>query len=401
MNNSPTSVEATASTVEEAIEKGLGQLGVGPSQVIVEVLEEPSRGLFGLGSKQAKVRLQLLAPPPRKEVSPPPPPAVEVAEEVVEDEPVEDETEPETPVVEIEPMAQEDVEDIAAVEEVDDEDVTITYVERPATDFSAADEDDFFDEDGSYGDDSAFRAAVKEKKPSTPAKRPAQERRPQPRREEKREPAPRDVKDEYRPPREREREDEYRPPSKRERTRGHSETSVVETPPIQFMEDATDLDIAQQVIDELNDIMQLEAHLDVFRAPASDRDGEDGPPWVLNLEGEGDRLTNFISKKGEALSALQYITRLIVSKQTEARANIIIDVNNHRNSRSEKLEKLAHRMADQAVDTNRIVTMEPMPPHERRIIHMVLREREDVETESKGQGDSRRVTIMPKPDPAG
>src|SRR5664279_989149 len=68
-------VETTGDSVEEAIAKGLAELGVGPSQVIVEVLEEPSRGVFGLGSRQAKVRLQLLtvAKPP----APPPAPVIE------------------------------------------------------------------------------------------------------------------------------------------------------------------------------------------------------------------------------------------------------------------------------------------------------------------------------------
>src|SRR3954453_13171885 len=66
-------VETTGDSVEEAIAKGLAELGVAPTQVIVEVLEEPSRGVFGLGSRPAKVRLQLLMvaqPPP-----PPPPPS--------------------------------------------------------------------------------------------------------------------------------------------------------------------------------------------------------------------------------------------------------------------------------------------------------------------------------------
>ncbi|MEM6526910.1 MAG: R3H domain-containing nucleic acid-binding protein, partial [Chloroflexota bacterium] len=83
----------------------------------------------------------------------------------------------------------------------------------------------------------------------------------------------------------------------------------------------------------------------------------------------------------------------------EARANIVVDINNYRNARTDKLERLAQRMADQVAETKRMVTMEPMPPHERRIIHMVLRKREDVETESKGQGNERRVTILPKRDP--
>ena len=62
-------VETTGDSVEEAIAKGLSELGVGPTQVIVEVLEEPSRGVFGIGARPAKVRLQLMM------VAQPPPPS--------------------------------------------------------------------------------------------------------------------------------------------------------------------------------------------------------------------------------------------------------------------------------------------------------------------------------------
>ena len=69
--SSERSIEVTGETVEEAIGKGLAELGVSPTEVIVEVLEEPSRGVFGIGAHPARVRLQLLSVPK----PPPPPPA--------------------------------------------------------------------------------------------------------------------------------------------------------------------------------------------------------------------------------------------------------------------------------------------------------------------------------------
>jgi spoIIIJ-associated protein len=103
-----------------------------------------------------------------------------------------------------------------------------------------------------------------------------------------------------------------------------------------------------------------------------------------------------IGRRGETISSLQYITRLIVSRRLQRRANVVIDVGGYKSRRSQKLRELALRMADQAVDQARTVVLEPMPPHERRMIHMALRNRPDVMTKSTGEGDSRKVTIVPK-----
>lgn len=399
----PTSVEITAATVEEAIAKGLDKLGVGPSQVIVEVIEEPSRGLFGLGARQARVRLQLLAPPPPKpapvERKPEPEPAPEPEPEpvaevpVVEPEPVagepvvEPEPAAELPVVEPEPEPEPVKEEPVVEPEPKSEPVQQQYQpeEKPQPATKAApildDDDDFFDEDGTYTDDEEefYKPAV-EKRGGKPRrkKQPKQSTRAV-------ETTPQQPADDYVPPRE----------------RGTQRSNRVDVPVVAFPEGGDDKEIAEQIITELLDIMEIEYELNISRSDTVDDefDGEDGAPWILNIEGENDRLNDMLGRRGETLMSLQYLTRLIVSKQTESRANIIVDVNNYRNQRTEKLERLAQRMADQVAETNRMVTMEPMPPHERRIIHMVLRKREDVETESKGQGNERRVTILPKRDP--
>ncbi len=252
--------------------------------------------------------------------------------------------------------------------------------------------DDFFNDDGTFDDAEEVASSY-----VPPAER---------RRDEKLDyTPPAERYPEYKPRRERDTEISPEPearqspsrtkPNKRSRDE-ESQTVTVDTPPIVFPQDVPEFEIADQVIHEVLGLMEIDATVAVFQAPPSDRDEEGGPPWILNIEGDGDRISDLVGKRGETLSALQYLTRLIVSKQTENRANIIIDVNGYRDSRSDKLEKLAHRMADQAVQTERVVNMEPMPPHERRIIHMVLRGRDDVETESKGQGNGRRVTIVPK-----
>ncbi len=124
--------------------------------------------------------------------------------------------------------------------------------------------------------------------------------------------------------------------------------------------------------------------------------GEEGeePPLVLNLTGYG--LDMLIGRKGEILSALQLLTRAIVSRKVSKNANIIVDVENYRARRWKYLSRLALRMAEKVERTHRTVVLEPMPPYERRIIHLALRNHPTVTTKSIGEGEKRRVTIFLK-----
>jgi len=124
--------------------------------------------------------------------------------------------------------------------------------------------------------------------------------------------------------------------------------------------------------------------------------GEEGeePPLVLNLTGYG--LGMLVGRKGEILSALQLLTRAIVSRKISQNANIIVDVENYRARRWKYLSRLALRMAEKVERTHRTVVLEPMPPYERRIIHLALRNHPTVTTKSIGEGEKRRVTIFLK-----
>jgi len=121
--------------------------------------------------------------------------------------------------------------------------------------------------------------------------------------------------------------------------------------------------------------------------------GDEVDYWILNISGE--KLDALVGRRGETLASLQYLVRLIVSRELEERSSIIVDVGQYKSRRSNRLEKLAKRMADKAIDEQRTISLEPMPPHERRIVHLALRDREDVETMSVGDGNSRKVTITP------
>lgn len=264
------SVETTGADIEEAIEAGLKQLEVARESVIVEIIEEPSRGILGLvGSKQARVRLTTAA----RKAPPPPQPRYEL----------------------------------------DDDD----------------DDDDFddFDDDDDDEDDAPYW----QKQGTSPA----------------------------------------------------IETLDADSYPI----------IAQAGVEKLGELLTLlEVEATVQVEHIQENNASDN---TLVLHIKGDNLKNLIGRKGETLAALQYITRLMASRNMQQRADFVVDVDSYKANRADTLRRLAHRMANQAVERRRTVSLEPMPAHERRIIHMALRGRADVETRSVGEGNRRKVTIVP------
>jgi spoIIIJ-associated protein len=120
----------------------------------------------------------------------------------------------------------------------------------------------------------------------------------------------------------------------------------------------------------------------------------DNPALVLNVQ--GDDLSELIGRRGETLAALQYITRISVAKHAGQLVNVVVDVEGYKARREQQLRRMAQRMAEQAVARGRTVVLEPMPPNERRLVHLALRDNPDVTTESVGEGDRRKVTIVPK-----
>lgn len=271
------SVEVTGPTIREAIETGMKELGVdSPSQVMVEVLEEPDQGIMGQGARLAKVRLVFMGAR-----------SGETPLTSIVTRPVEDPTPITTPSI-------------------------ISRPPEPAR-YDAAQDDDDADEDWVAGE------AVSDAEAD---------------------------------------------------------------------EDAL---TGREVLLELLKHMNIDAEVEIRRTESAGAD--ESIHWVLNVR--GDAINRLIGRRGETLSSLQYITRLIVSRKLQRRANIVVDAGSYKSKRSQRLRQLANRMADQAVRQRRTVTLEPMPPHERRIIHLTLRKRKDVETKSVGDGKTRKVTINP------
>ena len=121
--------------------------------------------------------------------------------------------------------------------------------------------------------------------------------------------------------------------------------------------------------------------------------GQNGENLVFNINSrESDIL---IGQYGVNLRALQHILRAMARKKTEEKLKFSVDVNDYSKSKVSSLEDLAGSMARQAINDKRPVVLRPMTAYERRIIHLSLSENNQVQTESIGEGDERKVVIRP------
>jgi spoIIIJ-associated protein len=125
-------------------------------------------------------------------------------------------------------------------------------------------------------------------------------------------------------------------------------------------------------------------------------DPEEGGEPVLLLDVVGKDLGILIGRRGETLASLQFLLRLMVNNHTRRWMNLVVDVEGYKARRESMLRELAQRMAERAVTTGRVVALEAMPARERRIVHLALRDHPDVSTQSIGEGDARKVTIIPR-----
>jgi spoIIIJ-associated protein len=103
-----------------------------------------------------------------------------------------------------------------------------------------------------------------------------------------------------------------------------------------------------------------------------------------------------IGRRGETLDALQYLTSLVVNKNSSKYKRVTVDIENYRHKREETLVRLAERLADKVIKYRRNVSLEPMNPYERRIIHSTLQNNDYVETYSVGEDPNRKVVIALK-----
>ncbi|MFN3331276.1 MAG: RNA-binding cell elongation regulator Jag/EloR [Caldilinea sp.] len=277
----------TGKSVDEAIAEGLRTLGLTQSEAEIEIISRGSRGIFGLGSEPAQVRIA------RRSVgvqTPPPAPSVNV-------EPTEDAVAPPS-----EPPAEAP---------------SPTSTEVFASDLQSAETvSEDVDTDAETGEDAESTAE----------------------------------------------------------------------------EDEQLVQLATELLGTLVRLMGFEAEVvATWREPDADNEQR-----YLLLDLQGKDLSPLIGRRGDTLGNMQYLVRLMVNQRLHRWKNIVVDVEGYRQRRIDHLSQLALRSAQQVAQTGRALALEPMAPGERRIIHLTLRDHPDVITESSGEGERRKVQILPR-----
>lgn len=150
---------------------------------------------------------------------------------------------------------------------------------------------------------------------------------------------------------------------------------------------ATIDDIAKNFLDKVFQAMDVEANIVTIY---------DEEKATLDVNIEGEDMGVLIGKRGQTLDSLQYLVSLVVNKGSETYLKVKLDTENYRFRRKETLENLAKNIAFKVKRTKKPVTLEPMNPYERRIIHSALQNDKFVETHSEGEEPYRKVVVTLK-----
>ena len=159
-------------------------------------------------------------------------------------------------------------------------------------------------------------------------------------------------------------------------------------------EDEDDAELEDIAFDLLSQMLQhLDIEAEIELSWLEDEEDGDRP---LNLNVVGDDLGILIGRNGETLASIQYLIRLMVNQELHSWKNIVIDIDSYKQRRAEQLNQMAQRLAEQVVASGRPASLEPMPASERRLVHMALRNHQQVYTASTGEDQRRKVQILLK-----
>lgn len=326
-------VEASGKTVDDAVLQALARLGRRRDEVTIEVLQEPSRGSFGLGMRDARVRVTVKS---SRRASSGAVITPEMADALLG---FGESATPSAPAGRVQPPPK-----------------PAQPQPRPATFQPSADEEDeeegeeYEDEEEDeelYEDEEEYEEEEEELQPGASI---AQSRS-----------SGASLRDEV--------------------TEGDEELPEGAPGPASREVIATSVEVLQTILHHMGIHGQVEVR--------------SHDPLTLNVRMD-DGLGLLIGRRGETLAALQLLVNLIVSHQAKHRQRIVVDVEDYRLRREENLRQLAFRIAQQVRQSRRAIPLEAMPPNERRIVHMALSDSQDVMTHSEGEGDQRRVIISLK-----
>ena len=149
-------------------------------------------------------------------------------------------------------------------------------------------------------------------------------------------------------------------------------------------EDLTPAELLEELLEEIVEDLQLDAEVEV-------EEGE----GILTGRVEGENVGLFIGRRGQTIDAVQHLAQRIAFPDGPSSVRVVIDANGYRERRAEVLREEADEAADEALATGRPVELDPLPPHERRVVHEHLRDREEIETHSEGAEPERYLVISP------
>ena len=145
--------------------------------------------------------------------------------------------------------------------------------------------------------------------------------------------------------------------------------------------------VATNFLEKILKAMNIQAKIEVN---VNDEDG------IVQIDLSGDDMGILIGKRGQTLDSLQYLTSLVINKESDNYLKVKLDTENYRERRKDTLENLAKNLAYKVKRTRKQVVLEPMNPYERRIIHSALQNDKYVETHSEGEEPYRKVVITLK-----
>ena len=141
----------------------------------------------------------------------------------------------------------------------------------------------------------------------------------------------------------------------------------------------------------------LSGILQRMRIPAEVRAAEEEDRLALDIECEvEDDIQRLTGRRGQLVDALQHLVgKMLARSRGERGKPVVVDAGGYRKRHVERLEGLALRVADKAKESGEPVHLQPMSPHDRRVIHITLAEVDGVSTESDGEGEDRHVVVFP------
>lgn len=144
---------------------------------------------------------------------------------------------------------------------------------------------------------------------------------------------------------------------------------------------------AEEFLAKVFEAMQISVHVNIV---------ENTDEKIMNIDLSGEDMGVLIGKRGQTLDSLQYLVSLVVNKGEEEYVRVKVDTENYRQRRKDTLENLAKNISFKVRKNGKTVTLEPMNPYERRVIHSALQNDRYVETHSEGEEPFRRVVVSLK-----